>query len=125
MGSSTGSLLVEDDEGVAEILRRARRRAAFHSEDEAMLRERQGLRVEGDPRSHPVWRYAEVALPARERLVRIARADRRAHPRAAHLDGRGDRVLREHKDIASVEVTPHHLTLAAPTTTSASAPTSR
>ena len=53
MGSSTGSLLVEDDAGVAEILRRTRRRAAFHSEDEGLLRERRGLRVEGDPRSHP------------------------------------------------------------------------
>src|SRR5690349_3683986 len=36
MGSSTGSLLIEDDEGIANILRRTRRRAAFHSEDEAM-----------------------------------------------------------------------------------------
>ena len=61
MGSSTGSLLVEDDRSVAEILRRARRRAAFHSEDEKMLRDRKGLRVPGDPRSHAVWRSAEVA----------------------------------------------------------------
>src|SRR4051794_23426604 len=43
MGSSTGSLLVEDDAGVAEILRRTRRRAAFHSEDEGLLRERRSL----------------------------------------------------------------------------------
>jgi dihydroorotase len=35
MGSSTGSLLLEDDAGVADVLRRTRRRAAFHSEDEA------------------------------------------------------------------------------------------
>ena len=34
MGSSTGSLLVEDDDGVRDILRNTRRRAAFHSEDE-------------------------------------------------------------------------------------------
>ena len=38
MGSSTGSLLVEDDAGVSQILSRTRRRAAFHSEDEQMLR---------------------------------------------------------------------------------------
>src|SRR5919202_3226791 len=30
MGSSTGSLLIEDDPGVADILRRTRRRTAFH-----------------------------------------------------------------------------------------------
>ena len=53
MGSSTGDLLVEDDEGVASILRNTRRRAAFHSEDEFRLRERLGVRVEGDPSSHP------------------------------------------------------------------------
>ena len=90
MGSSTGSLLVEDDEGIANILRRTRRRAAFHSEDEAMLRERKGLRVEGDPRSHPVWRSAEVALACTQRLVRIARRDGRTHSRAAHHHRRRD-----------------------------------
>src|SRR4029077_16648570 len=31
MGSSTGSLLIEDDEGVRNVLRVIRRRAAFHS----------------------------------------------------------------------------------------------
>src|SRR5690348_12037369 len=39
MGSSTGSLLIEDDAGVREVLRNIRRRAAFHSEDEYRLRE--------------------------------------------------------------------------------------
>ena len=56
MGSSTGSLLIEDDKGVRNVLKAVRRRAAFHSEDEYRLRERMHLRVEGDPRSHPVWR---------------------------------------------------------------------
>ena len=58
MGSSTGSLLVEDDDGVRNILKAIRRRASFHSEDEYRLNERKHLRVEGDPRSHPVWRDA-------------------------------------------------------------------
>src|SRR4051812_30892396 len=48
MGSSTGSLLVDDDDGVEAILRRTRRRAAFHSEDEVRLRERRPLRLPGD-----------------------------------------------------------------------------
>src|SRR5918993_77911 len=76
MGSSTGSLLLEDDAGVAAILGRTRRRAAFHSEDEHLLRKRKALRVGGDPRSHPVWRSPEVALACTERLLRIARAER-------------------------------------------------
>lgn len=114
MGSSTGSLLVEDDEGIASILRRTRRRAAFHSEDEAMLRERKGLRVEGDPSSHPVWRSAEVALACTQRLVRIAR-DTGARIHVLHITTAEEMaLLRDHKDLVTVEVTPHHLTLAGP-----------
>ncbi|HEV2558033.1 MAG TPA: dihydroorotase [Microvirga sp.] len=114
MGSSTGSLLVEDDAGVSEILRRTRRRAAFHSEDEAMLRERKGLRVAGDPASHPVWRSPEVALACTERLVRIAR-ETGARIHVLHISTAEEmRFLKAHKDVASVEVTPHHLTLCAP-----------
>ena len=38
-GSSTGDLLVEDDAGLEAIISRLSRRAAFHSEDEARLRD--------------------------------------------------------------------------------------
>src|SRR5271155_5669601 len=40
MGSSTGALLVAKDQGLAEILKHIRRRAAFHCEDEDRLEER-------------------------------------------------------------------------------------
>ena len=40
MGSSTGSLLVEDDAMLAEVLRSGTRRVAIHAEDEMRLRER-------------------------------------------------------------------------------------
>jgi dihydroorotase len=114
MGSSTGSLLVEDDEGVARILRQTRRRAAFHSEDEAMLRERKSLRVEGDPGSHPVWRSAEVALACTKRLVRISR-ETGARIHVLHVTTAEEMaLLKDYKDLVSVEVTPHHLTLVAP-----------
>src|SRR5713101_3940518 len=114
IGSSTGSLLVEDDDGLRNILRVIRRRAAFHSEDEYRLRERKDLRIENDPRSHPVWRDEVVALECTQRLVRLAReTGRRVHvlhiTTAEEMD-----FLRDHKDVASVEVTPHHLTLTAP-----------
>ena len=114
MGSSTGSLLVEDDAGVESILKNVRRRAAFHSEDEMMLRERRDLRVENDPSSHPVWRSAEVAMRCTERLVRIARKVG-ASIHVLHISTADEMwFLRDHKDIASCEVTPHHLTLVAP-----------
>ncbi|WP_132807494.1 dihydroorotase [Tepidamorphus gemmatus] len=113
MGSSTGSLLVEDDNGIAEILRHIRRRAAFHAEDEFRLRERLSERVAGDAASHPVWRDSAAALMATERLVRLARAaGKRIH--ILHISTAEEmRFLAGHKDVASVEVTPHHLTLSA------------
>jgi dihydroorotase len=111
MGSSTGDLLVADDAGVAEILRHTRRRAAFHSEDEYRLEERKGLRVPNDPASHPIWRDATAALRSTMRLVAIARrVGARIH--VLHVSTTEEmRFLAAHKDVASVEVTPHHLTL--------------
>ncbi|MEJ6781480.1 dihydroorotase [Aminobacter sp. Piv2-1] len=111
MGSSTGDLLVEDDEGVASILRNTRRRAAFHSEDEFRLRERQNLRVENDPSSHPVWRDEIAALQCTERLVRIARQER-ARIHVLHISTAEEiAFLEHHKDVATCEATPHHLTM--------------
>ncbi|MBZ9706676.1 dihydroorotase [Mesorhizobium sp. ESP7-2] len=113
MGSSTGDLLVEDDEGVASILRNTRRRAAFHSEDEFRLRERLGERIEGDPSSHPIWRDEIAALRCTERLVRIAR-DVRARIHVLHISTAEEILfLEHHKDVATCEATPHHLTLSA------------
>ena len=113
MGSSTGDLLVEDDEGVASILRNTRRRAAFHSEDEFRLRERLGERVEGDPSSHPVWRDEQAALRCTERLVRIARKTR-ARIHVLHISTAEEiAFLERQKDVATCEATPHHLTLSA------------
>ncbi|MBL8589388.1 MAG: dihydroorotase [Methylobacteriaceae bacterium] len=113
MGSSTGSLLVADDDGVAAILGATRRRAAFHSEDETRLEARKHLRVEGDPASHPVWRDEMTALRCTERLIRIARAQRAAI-HVLHISTEEElALLAGAKDVASAEVTPHHLTLTA------------
>lgn len=111
MGSSTGDLLVEDDEGVASILRNTRRRAAFHSEDEFRLRERMHLRVTGDPSSHHVWRDDIAALQCTQRLVAIAKKVR-ARIHVLHISTHQEiDFLAHHKDVASCEATPHHLTL--------------
>ncbi|MGH6948524.1 MAG: dihydroorotase [Kiloniellales bacterium] len=115
MGSSTGSLLVEDDETLAAVLRSGRRRVAIHAEDEPRLRERLKLVRDGaDPAQHPVWRDAETARLATERILRLARAaGRQIH--LLHVTTAEEMpLLAVNKDIASVEVTPQHLTLAAP-----------
>ena len=113
MGSSTGSLLVADDEGVAAVLSKTRRRAAFHSEDEYRLDERKPIRVPGDPSSHPIWRDEETALRSTQRLVRIAR-EQGATIHILHVSTAEeiDFVWR-HKDVATVELIPNHLTLTA------------
>ncbi|MFZ5681248.1 MAG: dihydroorotase [Bradyrhizobiaceae bacterium] len=114
IGSSTGSLLVEDDDSLRRIFKVIRRRAAFHAEDEYRLNDRKHLRIEGDPRSHPVWRDEDAALIATQRLVNLAReTGKRIH--VLHISTKQEiEYLRDHKDVASCEATPHHLTLAGP-----------
>jgi dihydroorotase len=115
MGSSTGNLLVEDDETLERVLRNSRRRCAVHAEDEERLRARFALaREAGHPRAHPEWRDATAALRATERLIHIAR--RTGHPvHVLHISTADEiEFLAKHKDIATVEATPQHLTLEAP-----------
>ncbi|MGM4903487.1 dihydroorotase [Tardiphaga sp. 866_E4_N2_1] len=114
IGSSTGALLVEDDDSLRRIFQVIKRRAAFHAEDEYRLNERKNLRIEGDTRSHPVWRDETAALMATQRLVNLAReTGKRIH--VLHISTKEEiEYLRDHKDVASCEATPHHLTMAAP-----------
>jgi dihydroorotase len=112
-GSSTGDLLVEDDGSLDAIISRLARRAAFHSEDEMRLRARLSFQRTGDPSSHPAWRDEEAARLCTERLLRIARKHgKRIH--VLHVSTAEELpLLAANRDVATVEVTPHHLTLTA------------
>ena len=114
MGSSTGDLLVDDEESLDRIVAALGRRAAFHAEDEERLKERMGLRVPGDPSSHPVWRDEQAALLATQRIVGLAeKHGKRVH--VLHVSSAAEMAfLAAHKEWATVETTPHHLTLEAP-----------
>ena len=114
MGASTGTLLVADDEGVEAVLRSINRRAAFHSEDEYRLVERRPLARTGDWTSHEEVRDDISAIRSTERLVRLAKGlGKRIH--VLHVTTAQEiAFLADHKDVASVEVTPQHLTLTAP-----------
>lgn len=114
MGASTGDLLIADDDGVRKVLRNVARRATFHSEDEYRLEERRGLARAGDWTSHPEVRDAESAIRSTRRLVGLAReVGRRIH--VLHVTTAEEiEYLANHKDVATVEVTPQHLTLEAP-----------
>ncbi len=113
MGASTGSLLVAEDEQLARVLAHGRRRVAIHAEDEERMNARKDLRIEGDPSSHPVWRDDESAMLATKRILRLAREARRPI-HILHVTTPAElELISAHRDIATCEVTPQHLTLAA------------
>lgn len=114
MGASTGDLLIADDEGVRKVLSNVRRRATFHSEDEYRLVERRSLARTGDWTSHPEVRDAESAIMSTRRLVGLAK-ETCARIHVLHVTTKDEmEFLRFHKDVATVEITPQHLTLVAP-----------
>jgi dihydroorotase len=114
MGSSTGDLLVDDPALLRRLLAGLTRRAAFHCEDEARLNARKGIRREGDPASHSEWRDPEAAIMATRLLLELAReAGARVH--ILHVStGEEMALIAAHRDLATAELTPHHLLLPAP-----------
>jgi len=115
MGSSTGNLLVADDATLERVLTHSRRRCAIHAEDEARLIERFSIAEDGgDPSFHPKWRDETAAMNATQRIVALAR--KTGHPvHVLHISTAEEiEFLGHHKDVATVEATPQHLTLAAP-----------
>ena len=116
MGSSTGDLLVEDDDSLRKILASGNRRVAVHSEDEYRLRERKHL-VEDSKvsvSSHPLWRDSQTAIRSTERLLKIAQeTQRKIH--VLHIST-GDEILilKKFKNFSTCEVTPQHLFFYAP-----------
>jgi len=115
MGSSTGNLLVEDDATLERVLLSGARRVAVHAEHEPRLRARKTKAEKaGHPSAHPLWRDFETALTATKRLIALAeKTRRRVHvlhvTTAEEMD-----LLAKHRAVATVEVTPQHLTLVAP-----------
>ena len=111
MGASTGTLLVADDDGVREVLRHVKRRATFHSEDEYRLVDRRPLARPGDWTSHPEVRDPESAIMSTRRLVGLAR-ETGARIHVLHVTTAEEvEFLAGHKDVATMELTPQHLTL--------------
>lgn len=115
MGSSTGTLLVDDDATLGDVLRSGRRRVAVHCEDEKRLLERKHIaEAAGHPRAHPLWRDEESCRLATARLLRLAEQHRRPVHVLHVTTAEEMELLSEHRHLATVEVTPQHLTLCAP-----------
>ena len=114
-GSSTGDLMIEDDDGIEAVLRSGHRRVAFHSEDEYRLQARKPMFEVGMPHvNHMIWRDEECAFLGTRRIAALARkTNRPVHilhtSTAEELDW-----LAAHRAHVSVEVLVNHLTQVGP-----------
>ncbi len=121
MGSSTGDLLVEEDQHLLNVLSHGQRRIAIHCEDEERLRKRFEIVKSGAPVSyHRIWRDEETALKATQRIVSISqKTGRPIH--CLHITTNQEiHYLEQMKNKLppgqlTVEVTPQHLSLMAET----------
>ena len=114
-GSSTGDLMVEDDEHLELVMRAGRRRIAYHSEDEYRLQARKVMFKRGEPYArHMEWRDEECAFLGTRRLMALAQATGRpAH--ILHVSTAEELAyLKDFRDIATCEVLLNHLTQIAP-----------
>lgn len=118
MGSSTGSLLVPDDETLRAVLLAGRKPCPIHAEDHERLESRKAL-LDPDlgPSQHPYLRDEECARRATERILRLCEeTGRPVH--VLHISTRDELPLlaeAKRKGLpVTCEATPHHLTLAAP-----------
>ncbi len=116
MGSSTGDLLVEDDESLKQILKSINRRVAVHSEDEYRLRERKKILDQENVtvHDHPRWRDVETAVNSTKRLLKIAtELEKNVH--VLHISTKEEiELLKSYKHIATCEATPQHLFFSSP-----------
>ncbi len=113
-GSSTGNLLVADEDDIDTVFKNSSKVVAVHSEDEAILNINKKLIKNGDVHSHPIWRSVECAMSSTRRIVRIAeKYNKKAH--VLHITTKEEiDFLSQHKGNITFEITPQHLTLYAP-----------
>lgn len=115
MGSSFGDLLADEDAVLENILANGRRRVSIHAEDEQRLIDRKHLvEASQDVCDHPLWRDEQSALLATQRIVSLAAKQRRRLHLLHITTAEEIDFLAQHKASVSVELTPHHLSMAAP-----------
>ncbi|MBX3119237.1 MAG: dihydroorotase [Fimbriimonadaceae bacterium] len=118
MGSSTGTLLVGDDDTLRRVLKSGKGRCPIHAEDSYRLEERKSLMSDNPhPREHPFLRDPECARLATERILRLSEeTGRPVH--VLHLSTADEiPLIQEAKKRGlnnTVEATPQHLYFAAP-----------
>ena len=113
-GSSTGNLLVKNEEDIEKVFLNSSKVVSVHSEDEAILNLRKKLIEIGNVKTHPVWRNEESAISSTRKIVKIAeRLNKKAH--ILHVTTKEEvDFLSQHKGNVTFEITPQHLTFVSP-----------
>ena len=113
-GSSTGNLLVKDEQDIEKVISNSSKIVSIHSEDEDILNLRKKFIKKGDVSSHPIWRNEECAMSSTRRVVKIAeRYKKKIH--VLHVTTKEEvEFLSRYKGNVTFEITPQHLTLYAP-----------
>lgn len=115
LGSSTGTLLLDDYDKILEVLEGVEGVISCHSENEKVLKERISIRNQAtSAHEHPNWRNVESAFSSTQKLIGLAKkAKRKVH--VLHVTTKEEiEFLAENKDACTIEVTPQHLTLFSP-----------
>lgn len=116
MGSSTGSLLLDDDKDLERVLATTTAPISVHCEDEKRLVERKHIaEASQDVADHPVWRDEDSGFIATEKVVRLAKKyNRQVH--LLHISSKKEIEFleKEKNDKITVECLPQHLTLFGP-----------
>ncbi|MBH43202.1 MAG: dihydroorotase [Rickettsiales bacterium] len=111
MGSSTGSLLVEDDENLEKIFSSCFKNIAIHSEDEYRLVARKKIIDEAnvDVGEHEIWRDSISAIKSTKRLINLSKKlGRKIH--ILHISTQDEiKLIKKNKKLITAEVTPQHL----------------
>jgi dihydroorotase len=113
MGSSTGTLLVNEQSALDRHFAVARVPIAVHAEDEDRLRARRSLLTRPDPALHPLIRDEEAALIATRRAVALAEKHaRRLHVLHLSTAEEADLLRRRPRDgLVTSETLPQYLWL--------------
>lgn len=116
MGSSTGSLLLDDDSDLEAVFKSTKGPIAVHCEDEKRLIERKHIaETSKKVQSHYDWRDEESGFLATEKVVRLSK--KYNHPvHVLHISSKKEiEFLAQNKDQnITVECLPQHLSLFGP-----------
>lgn len=116
LGPSTGHLVLNEIDSIRYLMSHLKKIISFHCEDADRLKERARI-VEGPDVQvalHSDWRDEDTAFIATQLVAQLARQEKkRIH--VLHITSKKEiEFLKSQKEFVSVEVTPQHLTLSAP-----------